>query len=486
MTPAVLVLLAADATLGDVKFPVTARQPATQTCFHRGVAALHSFWFEEAREQFQACTGAEPGFAMGYWGEAMTWNHSLWNRVWLNEGRQAIQKAKKDGLTDREKGYIAAVELLFGEGTKRERERAYSKAMASLHAAFPDDLEAAAFYSLSLIALGEPLADRMKAGAIAQDVYAKNPNHPGAAHYIIHAFDDPDHAILALPAARRYAEIAPESHHAKHMPSHIFLQLGMWPETVRSNEEGWAASVAWQQRKKLPMELRDYHSQYWLAYGYLQQGRSAEAWKIYDAKRADIVAAQGAGGVYRYWTSLAAMLIAETGAWDRAKTAFDDPVTIRKTGGGHAHSPEGPDRAVAAFVKGWAALETGGRADSFIDEVEQVRLIAVQTKRKALEHQASALREALQGLASFKAGETDAALAALARATEFEEKGPAPSGPPDLIKPTHELYGEVLLAAGRPAQAAVQFEKSLRRQPDRAKSVAGLRSARAAMTNSSQ
>src|SRR5918912_2084668 len=140
---------------------------------------------------------------------------------------------------------------------------------------------AAAFYSLSLLGLVRPEEKsyrlQAKAGAIALEVYQKNPNHPGAAHYIIHAFDDPDHAILALPAARRYADIAPEAHHARHMPSHIFLQLGMWPEAAASNESAWQASDAWMKRKNLPLSLRDYHSLHWLLYAYLQQGRYKKA-----------------------------------------------------------------------------------------------------------------------------------------------------------------------------------------------------------------
>ena len=153
--------------------------------------------------------------------------------------------------------------------------------MEKIYRDYPDDLDAAAFYSLSLLGLvrSEDRSYRLqaRAGAIALEVYQKNPNHPGAAHYIIHAFDDPDHAILALPAARRYAGIAPEAHHARHMPSHIFLQLGMWPEAAASNQSAWESSDAWMKRKKLSPNVRDYHSLHWLLYVHLQQGHYRKA-----------------------------------------------------------------------------------------------------------------------------------------------------------------------------------------------------------------
>jgi len=233
---------AQESRLGSVEFPTSGSQKA-QAHFLRGLAALHSFWYEEALDAFREATKIEPDFAMGYWGEAMTYNHPLWSEQDLTAARAVVAKFKETPkLTEREKAYLNAVRLLYGEGDKRARDTAYSAAMEKIYLAYPDDLDAAAFYSLSLLGLtgGEKGYHlQMKAGAIALEVYRKNPNHPGAAHYIIHAFDDPDHAILALPAARRYASIAPEAHHARHMPSHIFLQLGMWPEAAASNEAAW-------------------------------------------------------------------------------------------------------------------------------------------------------------------------------------------------------------------------------------------------------
>ncbi|HSL55192.1 MAG TPA: tetratricopeptide repeat protein, partial [Pyrinomonadaceae bacterium] len=274
---------AQESQLGRVEFPTSGSKEA-QGHFLRGLAALHSFWYEEALEAFREATKVDPDFAMGYWGEAMTYNHPLWSEQDLATARQVLTKLKETPkLTDRERAYIAAVRVLYGEGDKRARDAAYSAAMQKIYLAYPEDLDAAAFYSLSLLGMtGGAKGYRLqaKAGAIALDVYQKNPNHPGAAHYIIHAFDDPDHAILALPAARRYASIAPEAHHARHMPSHIFLQLGMWPETAASNEAAWESSDAWMKRKNLSLSVRDYHSLHWLMYAYLQQNRYDDAEKL--------------------------------------------------------------------------------------------------------------------------------------------------------------------------------------------------------------
>ncbi len=246
-------LRAQPSTLGKVDFP-TSGSPAAQACFLRGLAALHSFWYEEAASQFRECTKAEPDFMMGYWGEAMTYNHPIWAEQDAESARKVLAKIVNTfRLTARERDYIAAVKMLYGTGDKLDRDLAYSRAMERIYKEYPDDLEAACFYALSLLGTVRPgdkgFSRQMRAGAIVMDVYQKNPNHPGAAHYMIHAFDDPEHAILALPAARRYAEIAPEAHHARHMPAHIFLQLGMWPEEVASNISAWQASVNWVERK---------------------------------------------------------------------------------------------------------------------------------------------------------------------------------------------------------------------------------------------
>src|SRR2546427_6712761 len=278
-----------ESQLGKVEFPTSGSDHA-QSHFLRGVAAVHSFWYEEALEAFRAATKADPDFMMGYWGEAMAHNHPIWREQDTEAARAVLTKIRDTAkLTPRERAYLNAVTVLYGKGDKVARDTAYAAAMEKLYRDSPEDLEAACFYALSLLAVDgqspNPLRTRIQAGVLALDVFRKNPDHPCAAHYTIHAFDDPDHAILALPAARRYARIAPESHHALHMPAHIFLQLGMWPEAAASNEAGWPASVAWVKRQGLSLSHRDYHSLYWLMYVYLQQGRYSRPQSCWRSSR---------------------------------------------------------------------------------------------------------------------------------------------------------------------------------------------------------
>ena len=208
--------------LGTVNFPTSCSQPA-QARFLRGVAALHSFWYPVAIEEFRESTKIEPDCMMGYWGEAMAHNHPIWGDPQETEAaRKALEKIRGAAkLTPRERAWLLAVRVLYGEGDKSARDKAYAAAMEKIYRDYPDDAEAALFYALSLmgtVRAEDPagVQTRLRAGAIASEVYKKNPDHPGAAHYVIHAYDDPEHAEMALDAARRYAEIAPEAPHALH------------------------------------------------------------------------------------------------------------------------------------------------------------------------------------------------------------------------------------------------------------------------------
>jgi tetratricopeptide (TPR) repeat protein len=469
--------------LGRVEFPTSGSAKA-QAHFLRGLAALHSFWYEEALEAFRESTKAEPDFMMGYWGEAMTYNHPLWSEQDLNAAREVLAKiADTPKLTARERAYLNAVKVLYGDGDKRARDAAYSAAMEKIYVAYPEDLDAAAFYSLSLLGMADP-SDKSyrlqaKAGAIALEVYQKNPNHPGAAHYIIHAFDDPAHAILALPAARRYAEIAPEAHHARHMPSHIFLQLGMWPEAAASNESAWESSDAWMKRKNLSLSVRDYHSLHWLMYAYLQQGRYAKATELlalmkkvmsestYDNKlRPDYYE--------NNYASMAAALIVETEQWNLVDELFpatskepetssqQQPATMGGSHAGHggAAAPAAnttrystSSRILPPFIRGLAAAMRG--ASDLEPDPGKVRELEVAALNASMKKDHAKAIELMK------------------KATALEEQAPPPSGPPSLIKPTHELYGEILLRADKFREAWEQFRIALLRQPNRARSLLG-------------
>jgi tetratricopeptide (TPR) repeat protein len=429
---------------------------------------------------------------MGYWGEAMTYNHPIWAEQDAESARRVLAKiVDTSRLTARELAYIAAVETLYGAGDKLAHDIAYSREMEKIYQEYPDDLEAACFYALSLLGTVRPgdkgFSRQMRAGAIAMDVYQKNPNHPGAAHYIIHSFDDPEHAILALPAARRYAQIAPEAHHARHMPAHIFLQLGMWPEEVESNISAWQASVRWVERKGLPLTMRDYHSLYWELYGRLQRGQYKEAERLMDQKRRDMSDTDGKASLYA--AQMGAAYLIETQRWDLAGRIFsmvgiDNAISSREShsGGEHAAHAPGTTDVMTAFATGYAAAAAGSpeaeRSISIMDA------IAKQITDPSLRHRARQVEiEALEveALAASKKGLHDRAIEAINRALALEETNSPPSGPPDVIKPPHELCGELLLETGRNQEAAQAFAVSLARQPNRARSLLGRARAAKAM-----
>ncbi|HKP82795.1 MAG TPA: tetratricopeptide repeat protein, partial [Pyrinomonadaceae bacterium] len=480
---------AQESQLGRVEFPTSGSEKA-QAHFLRGLAALHSFWYEEALEAFQESTQLDPDFAMGYWGEAMTYNHPLWSEQDIDAARKVLARIKESPkLTERERAYLNAVKLLYGEGDKPARDAAYSAAMEKIYRAYPDDLDAAAFYSLSLLGRVRPEDKNYRlqaqAGAIALEVYQKNPNHPGAAHYIIHAFDDPDHAILALPAARRYADIAPEAHHARHMPAHIFLQLGMWPEAAASNLSAWESSDAWMKRKNLSPNVRDYHSLHWLLYVYLQQGRYNQAEQLlslmkkvmsettYDNKLRP-------GYYENNYAAMAAAFVIETERWNLAADLFPEskaaPATSEQSAtsanqgshGGHGATPTAATvRASSAnlmlplFVRGLAAAVNGGAVDQSLAGLETLRSDNVPARTAMV----TIRTLEISALSASMKKEHDKAIELMKKATALEEQMSPPSGPPNLVKPTHELFGEILLRAGKPAEAAEQFKVALLRQP---------------------
>jgi hypothetical protein len=246
---------AAEAKLSEVEFPISCSAPA-QKKFNQAVWILHSFWYEEAVKAFTAVTEVEPDCAMGYWGTAMSHWYPLWyppNAASLKPGSAAVEKAMSaKQKTDRESDYIAAIAAFYRDNDKidhRTRAVAYEKAMEQVHLRYPDDREAGVFYSLALVATAPPTdksyANQKKARAILETVRAELPNHPGVAHYLIHANDSAEMAEDGLTAALCYADIAPAVPHALHMPSHIFTRLGMWRQSVDANRAATAAGLAY-------------------------------------------------------------------------------------------------------------------------------------------------------------------------------------------------------------------------------------------------
>jgi tetratricopeptide (TPR) repeat protein len=310
------------ASLGSIRFDVTGGKPAARAQFLQGVLALHSFFYEEAHARFDQAIQLDPTFTMAHWGKAFAHAKLLWMDDNVPAAREALARLPGvDKVTPRERAWIDAVRVLFGEGEPPARRVAFAAAMEKLHLAYPDDDEARAFYAIALIAttIGDESHDRpilVKAASLAMDVRERNPMHPGAAHYIIHALDRPDLAPLALPAARAYARIAPEAFHARHMPAHIFVRLGMWQEALASCQSAWDASVVWQQKGKRPVEQRDLHSLHWIVVMKLELGRKKDAAGAL-ALMADAVRAGMPHGTRSHFVQVVGEYLGRTEEWSR-------------------------------------------------------------------------------------------------------------------------------------------------------------------------
>jgi tetratricopeptide (TPR) repeat protein len=472
--------------LGRIAFP-TSGATAAQPAFVRGVLYLHSFEYDQAIAAFREAEKLDPGFAMAYWGEALAYDQPLWLNQQIDRARAALARLAPTRAarlakapTAREKGYLEAVELLYGDGDAAVRHRAYADRMAALHAQFPDDDEAAAFYALALLAT-VPEGERnpavtLKAGAIALAILKKNPEHPGAAHYALHAYDDGEHAGMGLAAARIYARIAPASSHARHMPSHIFLPLGMWDDASASDESAFAASVDLAARKGLSAAQYDFHSLSWLHYEYLQQGRFAKAREVMKTVQ-DAIAAQspkpGAPEIHAghveseigkgfsttslksELASMRARLVVESRDWS----------TMKGQG-----SFENIDEL---FALGASANQAGDRARADT-ALEHLRAAATTVPDRDARDIAAIMASELEALSGFARGDRVGGLAAAARAAAMEAKRPKPVARPYPIKPAGELYGELLLASGDAPGALKQFEAALARTPRRSASLFGL------------
>jgi hypothetical protein len=295
--------------LGTISFPASGA-PEAQPHFTRGVLWLHNMGYEDAIDAFREAQRIDPGFVMAYWGEALSHSQPLWFHEDRDRARAVLARLAPTrearaarAATARERGYLDAVETLFGDGSLAVRAPAYAEAMGALAAAHPEDDEAQVLHALAILAVmpsgDASLPYRERAGAIAEAVFARNPEHPGAAHYILHAYDHGALAHKGLAAARAYARIAPAASHALHMPAHAFVQLGLWEEAAATDQKSWEASIAWAHERGASVALRDYHSLTWLHYEWTQLGRFNDALaaiRWVDEARAVITPADEVGG----------------------------------------------------------------------------------------------------------------------------------------------------------------------------------------------
>ena len=462
--------------VGVIDFPTSATGEA-QSHFLRGVAILHSFGWKQAREQFHAAQAIDPDFALAYWGESLAYNHPLVTNMDPTEPRAALQRLAPTAEeriakapTEREKGLMRAVEILWGDGDHGKRRFEYMEAMGDLHEAYPDDPEIAAFYALSLLGvnrLNGNVTERynIRAGTIALGLLNDNPVHPGAAHYTIHSFDHPINAPLALEAAYAFAGIAPSVSHARHMPTHIFIQHGMWDLVSGHNQSAYdVARELWQPGDALGDAV---HSLDWGQYGDLQRGdyEKARVWidriaSMVEHEGFEAGGARGAAGTERARGALPLLqsrYTVETEEWD-VRPVTDDMRTVELLATGLSAARTGDQETLAAAEKALGEKSEGRGYDN------------------VMHMQVSALLH--QGM-----GHADVATGFMDKAVEAVEAMAPPRGSANPVKPVHELYGELLLELDRPEDAAAMFETSLQRMAGRPRSLLGLARANAAMGN---
>jgi len=455
------------AQLGTVAFPVSCAR-SVQKPFERGVALLHSFWYEEAEKEFQQIATQDPHCAMAHWGVAMSLWHQLWNHPDAKVNQRGLDEVHEAKTTDgpttaREKAYIAAIAAFYSDSKKLNHEaraKAYSAGMKKVYESYPDDHEAAVFYALSLLG-SEPhddatFANRRQAAAILEKLFATDPDHPGVAHYLIHSYDKPQLAQLGLPAARRYAQVAPAAPHALHMPSHIFARVGLWQDDINSNLASIAAT-----RKTAAMHMggegHQFHAMDFLIYAYLQSGREADAAKVIDEIKTMPKMKSMYGSDFdpqtNALTKFPAIYDLELRHWSDAAALQVVPGSLRG------------DQSITHWARAIGAARSGNVAQSHkdLEQIETIRReFAAEKKTEYAEAVGADYQEAAAWVAHAEGKDDEAINSLRTLADKADKLGEEPEG-----IPAREQLADLLLEARRPQQALVEYQTDLKLNPNR-------------------
>lgn len=453
--------------LGKIDFP-NSGAPNAQADFMEGMLYLHNFEYDDAARAFRRAQQKDPDFVMAYYGEAKSYNHP----IWMQQDREAAMEVlKKLGATQeerqakaqtqREKDYLHTLEVLYGNTaesqgkSKEERDDLYRQAMKKLHEKYPNDNEVTVFYGLSILGSaheGRDFGTYMQAAAELIPVWEANKKHPGAAHYLIHSFDDPVHAPLGLPMAKAYAGIAPSAAHAQHMTSHIFLALGMWERVIDANIV--ARNVQTDRQQELNEQTTVCgHYPWWLQYGYLQAGDSVKAERVLE-KCYDRVEGSPTSGERWHFSVMKAHQIVDTKNWEQVDTwTFD-------------YQPSTNGSRNYYFVNAYAAIENENlkRAQEFLNKLGQTE----QNPERDIQI------KQVEGLFAIEEGNTEEGINLLKEAVTAEFTLPIDFGPPTIVKPSAELLADLYLELGKFEMAKKYYEKQLERTPQRRLSLKGM------------
>jgi tetratricopeptide (TPR) repeat protein len=457
-------------TLGSVAFS-TSCSPPVQPQFNRAVALMHSFQFGAAIQAFHSVLEADPKCAIAEWGIALSsWGNpfaGFKTPAQVKQGLLAVEEGRAIATgTERERAYLDAVAHLYTDSTHIDqptRLLAYEHAMATVSATYPDDIEATIFYALALAASADPTdktyTKQLKAGALLENLFAKYPNHPGLAHYIIHAYDEPALAARAAEAARRYGEIAPSTPHALHMPSHTFTRIGDWQSSIDTNTSSAAAARAAHQ----PADVL--HASDYMVYAYLQTAQDEAAKRLVELSAqtfltfdpAYVTGAAPASAAYFAHAAIPARYCLERQAWADAVRLEPLP------------SPFPYADAITYFTQGLGAAHLNNEIvlQQAIQSLKQLQVKLAQMKEDYWANQIDIQRQELAAMLSFVQGHQADALAGMHLAVELEDKTETASVTPGPLKPAREMLGELLLQLKQPSEALKEFQAALKREPNR-------------------
>ncbi len=462
--------------LGVVRFPVSCA-PEAQRRFEHAMAVLHSFWWEEGERAFLAVLEADRGCAMAHWGRAL----NAWGNPFAGgpagpaldaAAETAKQAVARPLATPREQGFANAAAALYHDHrhtANAARLQAYADTMARLHRDLPRDIEVTIYYALSLVATAPrtdtTFAQQKRAVALLDPLYERYPDHPGLAHYVIHSTDSPQLAEHGLRAARRYARIAPAAPHAQHMPSHIFVRLGLWDETVASNWQSYEAGVTHARQSGTPASYHELHALDYAVYGYLQRGQdSAARQAIATAQALQIVPQQNVLLAQYNRISMAARVPLELGDW---ASAARFPV------------PSPPQTGAAAMLARFTravGLARAGRPDAARAEVAALDALSrdfAQRQEPYWSRVAAIKRDAAGAWRLVQSGDTAGGLALAAATADSEDVTDKHPVTPAELLPARELYADMLLTTGRVAEARAEYRATLKRERGRARSLFG-------------
>lgn len=464
--------------LGTITFPNTGAAEA-QKAFINGVLMLHSFEYEDASDSFLEAQRIDPDFALAYWGESLTHYRRLWFRVDREKANTALNKfgatkeaRAKRAQTDRERDYLASVANLYGDqGTQAEREIKYTEALGRISAANPNDENAKAFYSLATMWTetgdGRSL---VKAAAIAEEVFAANPNHPGAAHYLVHAYDTPTLAPLGLRAALVYGEMAPDATHALHMPSHIYVALGMWEEASNMNIRSYASAKTWGAKRNGKLNLSGAHATQWLQYSFFQEGKLQQAKAHFIEMQA--ATQKNPGLTVQFIQSWATYMV---------ETDYGDSDFV------NMELDTSKLNVIALldyfYTQGVVAAKAGNKkaAEKALKDIAAIKPPSPGGRSRWSEGKRDISVMQIQAYMALSDGDKTKALNILEQAASTQTNIIPTAGLPSPVKPSAELYGELLVEMGQMEAAKTQFKTVLKNNVGRSKSLLGLAKATTAL-----